>query len=152
MKWGEVPMLVDQDLTLTQSGAIQMYISEKSGKFGGQTPDEVREVMRWVLWDNNKLSGQAGMCRFLINFLPEDKRPAEVIAWYQGRLKTIYTILEGHLNGSDWIVGNGPTNADFSCCGYLFYPRALWVRPCRLAEYRPLAFQHRRFGRLETPL
>lgn len=118
---GEVPVLVDGDRTLTQSGAIQMYISEKSGKFGGSTPDEARDIMRWVLWDNNKLCGQAGMTRFLMNFLPEDKRPAEVIAWYQGRLKTVYTILDAHLAGRDWIVGDSITNADFSCCGYLFY-------------------------------
>jgi len=56
-----------------------------------------------------------------MNFLPEDKRPAEVIAWYQGRLKTVYTILDAHLVGRDWIVGDSITNADFSCCGYLFY-------------------------------
>jgi len=119
---GEVPVLVDGARTLTQSGAIQMYVSEKSGKFGGATPDEAREIMRWVLWDNNKLCGQAGMTRFLMNFLPEDKRPAEVIAWYQGRLKTVYSILDTHLEGRDWIVGDSVTNADFSCCGYLFYP------------------------------
>lgn len=118
---GEVPVLVDGARTITQSGAIQMYVSEKSGKFGGSTPDEARDIMRWVLWDNNKLCGQAGMTRFLMNFLPEDKRPAEVIAWYQGRLKTVYTILDTHLEGRDWIVGDSITNADFSCCGYLFY-------------------------------
>ena len=119
---GEVPVLVDGARTLTQSGAIQMYVSEKSGKFGGSTPDEARDIMRWVLWDNNKLCGQAGMTRFLMNFLPEEKRPAEVIAWYQGRLKTVYSILDTHLEGRDWIVGDSITNADFSCCGYLFYP------------------------------
>lgn len=118
---GEVPVLVDGARTITQSGAIQMYVSEKSGKFGGSTPDEARDIMRWVLWDNNKLCGQAGMTRFLMNFLPEDKRPAEVIAWYQGRLKSVYTILDTHLEGRDWIVGDSITNADFSCCGYLFY-------------------------------
>ncbi|MDP7152217.1 MAG: glutathione S-transferase [Paracoccaceae bacterium] len=118
---GEVPVLVDGARTLTQSGAIQMYVSDKSGKFGGATPDEAREIMRWVLWDNNKLCGQAGMTRFLMNFLPEEKRPAEVIAWYQGRLKTVYSILDTHLEGRDWIVGDSITNADFSCCGYLFY-------------------------------
>ena len=33
-----------------------------------------REVLRWVLWDNHKMSGQIGTLRFLMNFLPEDKR------------------------------------------------------------------------------
>ena len=119
---GEAPVLVDGEVKLSQSGVIQMYISEKSGKFGGATPQEAREVMRWVFWDNHKLSSQAGMTRFLMNFLPEDKRPAEVIGFMQGRLKAAYAVLDAHLSGRDWIVGDGITNADISCCGYLFYP------------------------------
>uniref|UniRef100_A0A2A3JWF5 Glutathione S-transferase n=1 Tax=Alloyangia mangrovi TaxID=1779329 RepID=A0A2A3JWF5_9RHOB len=119
---GEVPVLVDGDITLTQSGVIQHYITEKTGKFGGATPEEAREVLRWQFWDNHKLSSQAGMTRFLMNFLPEEKRPAEVIAFTQGRLKAAYQVLEAHLGGRDWIVGDGPTHADFSSCGYLFYP------------------------------
>lgn len=119
---GEAPVLVDGDVKLTQSGVIQMYVTEQSGKFGGATADEAREVLRWVFWDNHKLSSQAGMTRFLMNFLPEDKRPAEVIAFTQGRLKAAYAVLDTHLEGRDWIVGDGITNADISCCGYLFYP------------------------------
>jgi glutathione S-transferase len=119
---GEAPVLMDGEVKLSQSGVIQMYISEKSGKFGGATPQEAREVMRWVFWDNHKLSSQAGMTRFLMNFLPEDKRPAEVIGFMQGRLKAAYAVLDAHLSGRDWIVGDGITNADISCCGYLFYP------------------------------
>ncbi len=119
---GEAPALVDGDTRLTQSGVIQMYVTEKSGKFGGQTPEEAREVMRWVFWDNHKLSSQAGMTRFLMNFLPEDKRPAPVIGFMQGRLNAAYKVLNDHLEGRNWIVGESVTNADLSCCGYLFYP------------------------------
>lgn len=118
---GEAPVLIDGDVKLTQSGVIQDYISEKSGKFGGATATEKREVLRWVLWDNHKLSSQAGMTRFLMNFLPADKRPAEVIAFSQGRLKAAYEVLNNALASREWLVGDGPTNADFSCCGYLFY-------------------------------
>ena len=119
---GEAPVLVDGAVTLTQSGVIQMYVTEKTGKFGGSTPEEQREVMRWVFWDNHKLSSQAGMTRFLMNFLPEDKRPAPVIQFMQGRLKAAYEVLDRHLDGRDWIVADALTNADISCCGYLFYP------------------------------
>ncbi|MBC7133787.1 MAG: glutathione S-transferase N-terminal domain-containing protein [Roseovarius sp.] len=119
---GEVPVLVDGDTTLTQSGVMQMYVTEKTGKFGGKTPEEGREVLRWMFWDNHKLSSQAGVARFLMNFLPEEKRSAEVIAYIQGRLKGAYATLDAHLAGRDWIVGDAPTNADLSCCGYLFYP------------------------------
>jgi glutathione S-transferase len=118
---GEVPVLVDGDTRLTQSGVIQHWVAETSGKFGG-APEDRFEVLRWVLWDNHKLSSQAGMTRFLMNFLPEDKRPADVIAFLQGRLKAAYQVLDSHLEGRDWIVGDGPTIADFACCGYLYYP------------------------------
>ncbi|MBY6065979.1 glutathione S-transferase family protein [Leisingera aquaemixtae] len=117
----EAPVLVDGDLRLSQSGVIQQYISDKTGKFAG-TPEDKYEVLRWILWDNHKLSSQAGMTRFLMNFLPEDKRPQEVIAFMQGRLKAAFTTLNTHLQGREWIVGDGLTNADLTCCGYLFYP------------------------------
>ncbi|SNR62691.1 glutathione S-transferase family protein [Puniceibacterium sediminis] len=119
---GEVPVLVDGAVKLSQSGVIQMYVTEKTGKFGGATPAEAREVMRWVFWDNHKFSSQAGMTRFLMNFLPEEKRPAPVIQFMQGRLKAAYEVLNTHLAGRDWIVGDAITNADISCCAYLYYP------------------------------
>ena len=119
---GEAPVMIDGDIRLTQSGVIQDYVSEQSGKFGGSNPEERREILRWVLWDNHKLSSNAGMTRFLMNFLPEDKQPKEVIGFMQGRLSAAYAVLNDHLNGRDWIVGDGITNADLSCCGYLYYP------------------------------
>ena len=118
---GEAPVLVEGDLRLTQSGAIQQYVSDKSGKLGGAATNKY-EVLRWILWDNHKLSSQAGMTRFLMNFLPEEKRPEPVIAFTQGRLKAAYQVLDAHLGGRDWVVGDSITNADISCCGYLFYP------------------------------
>ncbi|MGD1881669.1 MAG: glutathione S-transferase family protein [Paracoccaceae bacterium] len=117
----EAPLLIDGDRKISQSGAIQQYISDKTGKFGGNG-DEKYEVLRWVLWDNHKFSSMCGLTRFLMNFLPEDKRPQEVIAFNQGRLKAAYAVLNTHLAERDWIVGDGITNADLSCCGYLFYP------------------------------
>lgn len=118
---GEAPVMIDGELTLTQSGVIQQYITDKTGKFGG-TPADKYEVFRWVLWDNHKLSSQAGMTRFLMNFLPEDKRPLEVIGFSQGRLATAYQVLNAHLEGRDFIVGDELSNADMSCCSYLYYP------------------------------
>ncbi len=119
---GEAPVLVDGDFRTSQSGAIQAYVTEKSGKFGGKDRDENYEIFRWVLWDNHKLSSMAGLTRFLINFLPEKHRNPDVIAFNQGRLKAAYQTLNAHLEGRDWIVGDGVTNADISCCGYLYYP------------------------------
>ena len=117
----EAPTLIDGDIQLSQSGAILAYLSDKSAKFGGADADRY-DVLRWVLWDNHKLSSQAGMLRFQMNFLPEDKRNADVIDFIAARMRSAYKVLETHLAGRDWIVGDGVTNADLSCCSYLYYP------------------------------
>ena len=119
---GEVPVLVDRGQTLTQSGVILTHIATQTGRMGGATETERAEVLRWLFWDNHKLSTQIGTARFLANFLPEDKRPAGVVPFLHGRLKAAYKVLNTHLEGRDWIVGQGPTIADFSCCSYLYYP------------------------------
>ena len=119
---GEVPVLVDGETTLTQSGVILDYISSKSGKLGGRSAAERREILRWMFWDNHRLSGVAGSTRFILNFLAEDKRPAGVVPFQQGRLKAAYTVLNTHLADRTWVAGQSVTIADLSCCGYLFYP------------------------------
>ena len=119
---GEVPVLVDGDTVLSQSGVILDYISSKSGKLGGKSAAERREVLRWMFWDNHRFSTQIGAARFLGNFLPEDQRPAGVIPFLQGRLKTACTVLNAHLEGRSWIAGPALSIADLSCCGYLYYP------------------------------
>ena len=119
---GEVPVLVDGDTVLGQSGVIQDYIVEKTGRFGGRDAAERREVWRWVLFDNHKLSGVAGPLRFSLNFLPEEKRNHDAVnAYLASRLGAALTVLDKVLTGRGWLVGDGPTAADFSCCGYLFY-------------------------------
>lgn len=119
---GECPVLRDGDEVLTQSGNILLHLAEKTGRFGGDSAAAQKEVLRWVLWDNHKLSGQIGTCRFLMNFLPEDKRPPGVIPFLQGRAKAAYTTLNDHLSGRDWLADDAASIADFSCCGYLYYP------------------------------
>lgn len=119
---GEVPVLIDDDRILTQSGIILKHIAEVSDKLGGATGAEQDDILRWILWDNHKLSSQIGTTRFLANFLPADKQPAGVIPFLQARLVSAYRVLDSHLAGRDWIVGSSPSIADLSCCGYLYYP------------------------------
>ncbi|PWE32327.1 glutathione S-transferase [Maritimibacter sp. 55A14] len=119
---GEVPVMVDGDLVLSQSGMIQDYITSKTGKFGGKSAEARREVLRWVLWDNSKMSGQAGPLRFLMNFLPPEKRPAEAITFLSGRVQAALKVLEGELAKREWLATDAPTIADLACCGYLYYP------------------------------
>ena len=119
---GEVPVMEDGDQILTQSGVIQDYISSKTGKLGGKSAAERREVLRWMFFDNHKVSGVAGQLRFQMNFLPEAKRNADVIAFLSARLHGALKIIETHLADHDWLAGDELTIADLACCGYLFYP------------------------------
>jgi glutathione S-transferase len=100
----------------------EVPVLEKTGKFGGDGPDERREVWRWVLFDNHKVSGVAGTLRFNMNFLPEQRRNVDVNAFLSMRLNSALKSLDTVLSDREWLVGNEPTAADFSCCGYLYYP------------------------------
>lgn len=115
---GEVPVLVDGDQTLTQSAVILLHIGERTGQL---MAEDRAEMLRWMFWDAQKGSGQQGPLRFLMNFLPEDKRPAQAISWLSGRTMAALATLERHLTGREWMVGDAPSLADMSCCGYLFY-------------------------------
>ncbi|WP_417720946.1 glutathione S-transferase family protein [Salipiger sp.] len=115
----EAPVFEEGDLTLTQSCVIQLHVAKKTGKF--LAADE-NEMLRWMFWDGQKGSGQQGALRFLMNFLPEDKRPEQAIGFVSGRVQAALAVLERHLAGRDWMVGDAASLADFACCGYLYYP------------------------------
>jgi len=118
---GEVPVLVEGDMTLSQSGAIQLHVAQATGRLMGK-PEDHSEIMRWLFWDNHKGSSQFGPLRFMMNFLPEPKRPQAAIDWLAGRAKAALKTLETHLATRDWLVGDGVTLADIACCSYLYYP------------------------------
>ena len=117
----EAPVLIDGDFKLSQSGAIQQWAVDQSGRLGG-VPEDKYEVLRWILFDNHKMSSQAGITRFLLNFLPEDKRPHEAIKFVQNRMIGALKTINTHLEGRRWLVGKDMTIADIANCGYLFYP------------------------------
>ena len=117
----EAPVLIDGDFKLSQSGAIQQWAVDQSGRLGG-VPQDKYEVLRWILFDNHKMSSQAGITRFLLNFLPEDKRPQEAIKFVQNRMIGALKTLNTHLEARTWLVGKDMTIADIANCGYLFYP------------------------------
>ncbi|MES2935885.1 MAG: glutathione S-transferase [Pseudomonadota bacterium] len=118
---GEAPVLEDGTRRLTQSGAILTYLANKHGAYGGNTDDERQEVLRWLLFDNHKFSSYFASYRFNKSFGPAAPDPA-VTAWLKGRIDSAYSIVDKHLASRDFMVGATPTIADFSLCGYLFYP------------------------------
>lgn len=118
---GEVPVLDDGGRRLTQSGVILTYLASKHGAFGGHSQDEALEVLRWLLFDNHKLTSYFASYRFMKAFGPSAPDPA-VMAWLRGRLDNAFGILDKHLADRAFVVGSSPTIADLSICGYLFYP------------------------------
>lgn len=122
---GEVPVLEHGRARLTQSGVILDYLVEQLGTFGWDDEAERREVLRWILFDNHKLTAYTATLRFLRQFGKTGE--TEVTRWLEGRAVGAYKILDRHLSGRDFVVGNKATIADLSLCGYLFWPDEIGI-------------------------
>ena len=118
---GEVPVLVDGDKRLSQSGVILTYLARKSGKFRPQGEDQELESLRWIIFDNQKVNGFLGPFRFLKNFAKPAGDPA-VVAFLKGRIDNALAIVNKRLTGRDFLVSDRPTIADISMTAYLYYP------------------------------
>jgi glutathione S-transferase len=118
---GEVPVLEHAGGKLTQSGAILTYLSDKTGKFKPATEDARLEALRWILFDNHKFTSYLATYRFLKALAPQAPDPA-VMAFLKGRLDGAAGVLDKHLAGSKFLVGDAPTIADFSLIGYVHFP------------------------------
>ena len=76
-----------------------------------------------MFFDNHKVSCVAGNLRFLMNFLPKEKRPMEVIQFQSGRLKGALKTVEKQLSDTKWLAASDDiTIADIAVAGYLYYP------------------------------
>ena len=118
---GEAPVLETMGRKLTQSGVILTYLAEKTGKFAPVNEDANLEALRWILFDNHKFTSYLATYRFLKAFLPQAPDP-NVVAFLKGRFDAAAAVVEKHLAGSTFMVGDAPTIADFSVAGYVFYP------------------------------
>jgi glutathione S-transferase len=114
---GEAPVLEHGDLTLSQSGVILDYLAETLGRFDAQSKEEAREIWRWILFDNHKLTSYTATLRFLRTMAKE--RQPEVEAFLHKRAANAYAVLDAHLGSHDFVVGGRPTIADLSLCAYL---------------------------------
>lgn len=116
---GEVPVLEHKRLRLSQSGVILDYLAGQLGQFGWKDEAERREILRWLLWDNHKLTGYTATFRFL-NKLAPNPEPV-VLAEFRKRAQAAWKILDTHLAGREFVAAARPTIADLSLCGYLFF-------------------------------
>src|SRR5215472_6273197 len=118
---GEIPVLEEDEIRLTQTAPILLRLSSRYGKFGGVTENDRFEILRWLFWDNHKLTGYMATYRFQRAFTPSpDPR---VLAFLRKRLDDFLGILEQHLRRRPFAVGERPTVADLSMIGYLVFPK-----------------------------
>src|SRR6266567_4690138 len=122
---GEVPVLEHKGKRLTQSGVILDYLAESLGQFGPADTGERREILRWILWDNHKLTSYTATLRWLRTFT-KDPDPA-VMTFLRGRAQTAWGVLDTHLAGRRSVVGERLTIADLSLAGYLFFADEIGV-------------------------
>lgn len=122
---GEVPMLEHRGKRLTQSGVILHHLAATLGKFGGQNEDERSEILRWILFDNHKLTSYTATLRFLRAFQNQTEGP--VIEFLTQRSRAAMGVLDAHLANNRFAVGGRPTIADFSMCGYLYFDDEIGV-------------------------
>jgi len=119
---GEVPVLeLDDGKKITQSGVILTMLAEQHGKFGGRDADEKREILRWLFFDNHKFTSYFATWRFMKSFAAKAPEPA-VAAFLKSRIDSAFFVVDKHLAGRDYIVGDSITIADMSLSGYLFFP------------------------------
>lgn len=116
---GEAPVLVHGPRVLTQSGVILDYLAETTGKFAATDPDEKREILRWVLFDNHKFTSYFATLRFMLGIKKMPESP--VTEFLRGRVLDAYKVVDKQLSVTDWLVGNRPTIADLSLAGYVYY-------------------------------
>lgn len=118
---GEVPILEVDGQRLTQSAAILLLLAERHGRYGGANANERQEVLRWLFFDNHKFTSYFATWRFMKSFAPTAPDPV-LEQWFKGRIANAFGIVDKHLAGRAFMVGDAPTIADISMCGYQFFP------------------------------
>ena len=141
---GKIPAIIDPDgpdgkpLGLAESGAILIYLAEKTGKL---LPQGARryETIQWVMWQMGHVGPMFGQVGFFHKFAGrewEDKRPLQR---YADESKRLLEMLDQRLDGRDWVMGDDYTIADISLLGWVrnlvnYYQAADLVDYHRLAN------------------
>jgi glutathione S-transferase len=120
-RYGQVPLLVDRNngRHLCQSAAILEYLSDTLGKFGGATLDERLHAREWLYWDFDRLAPAIYRSRGIRKGFR--KGGPEILDMYSSEAATALDVLNRHLAGKDWVVGEGVTIADIDIYGVISY-------------------------------
>jgi glutathione S-transferase len=117
---GEIPVLEENAKRLTQTAVILLRLADRHGQFRGDGAEEKDEILRWLFWDNHKLTGYVATYRFMRTFTQAPD--PQVLKFYLARIKDYLGILDGHLRDQPFVVGDRPTIADISMIAYLSFP------------------------------
>ena len=118
-KHGEVPVLVDDELTICQSNAILQHLADKTGLYGGNHQVNAHhQVNEWLSWEANRVGFSLPNYRFARIW---QKPPQDIMDYLLGRLLFDLKILNKHLVGKDYLVGDSLTIADLSNSAYMFW-------------------------------
>lgn len=108
----KIPAIIDPNgpdgdgVSIFESGAILIYLAEKSGVLLGNTASEKARIIQWVMFQMGGLGPMLGQLGFFWKFAGsewEDKRPQER---YIAEGKRLIAVLEKELEGKDWIAGD----------------------------------------------
>lgn len=122
----KIPAILDpngpggQPLALFESGAILIYLAEKTGQLMSKDPAQRYETIQWVMFQMGGIGPMFGQLGFFHKFAGkdfEDKRPRDR---YVAESKRLLSVLDKHLQGRDWVMG-----ADYSIADIAIFP---WVR------------------------
>ncbi|MGF9759243.1 glutathione S-transferase N-terminal domain-containing protein [Microvirga sp. 0TCS3.31] len=122
---GKIPAIIDPDgpggkpFGLFESGAILLYLAEKTGQLLPSDAERRYETIQWVFFQMASVGPMFGQLGFFHKFAGreiEDKRPLER---YRNESKRLLGVLETRLEGRDWIMGDDYTIADISLLGWV---------------------------------
>lgn len=104
---GRIPTIVDHDnndFVVFESGAILVYLAEKSGRFYGETAQQRSTVLQWLMFQMGGIGPMMGQANVFHRYFPEKIQPA--IDRYQHEVKRLFTVLDSHLNSHEYLAGD----------------------------------------------
>ena len=122
---GKIPAIIDPDgpegapVALFESGAILLYLAEKTGRLIPSEPARRWETIQWVFFQMAFIGPMFGQVGFFNKFAGrefEDKRPLQ---HYVNQSKRLLGVLDDRLAGRDWIMGADYTSADIAMLGWV---------------------------------
>jgi GSH-dependent disulfide-bond oxidoreductase len=112
---GRIPAIVDRendDFAVFESGAILIYLAEKTGKFLPADVNGRSTVMQWLMFQMAGIGPMQGQAHVFYRYAPEKIEYA--IGRYQRETKRLYTILDTRLKDNEYLAGDFYSIADIS--------------------------------------